>query len=124
MFLFILFFINYLILGPYILIWGSVATILSKEMYVYWVDTLEHIVFLGVIIGASKILGPKISKYLDSEVEKNEQELKNSFNVGLKGILLFNIKLRVHRRFKVFLFLPLYSNRSAISRTCTASGFD
>ncbi len=53
-------------------------------MYVYWVDTLEHLVFLGSVIGISKLVGPKLRNFLDEQVEKEEKALQNVFGANLK----------------------------------------
>ena len=70
--------------GPYVLIWGSLATILSKEVYVYWVDTLEHIVFFGLVIAAAKKVGPTVAAYLDKESDAADQKIKSAFETNLK----------------------------------------
>ena len=62
--------------GPYILFWGAVTTILSKEYFVYWADTAEQLVFLTAVIAISKMYGKQIGQYLDSEADKgNKAEL-------------------------------------------------
>ena len=55
-------------------------------MYVYWVDTLEHIVFFGLVIGISKKFGPTIAAYLDKEVEKSDEAIQSVFKTNLKRI--------------------------------------
>lgn len=55
------------ILGPYILFWGGLTTILSKEYFVPWVDTPEHLVFLGLFVYFSKTMAPKVAAMLDKE---------------------------------------------------------
>lgn len=61
--------------GPYILFWGGLTTILSKEYFVPWVDTPEHLVFLGMFILFSKKIAPQIATYLD----KGVKELDDSY---------------------------------------------
>jgi len=56
--------------GPYVLFWGAVATVLSKEYFVYWADTAEQIVFLTAVIGISKLYGRQLGQFLDKESEK------------------------------------------------------
>ena len=63
-------------------------------MYVYWVDTLEHIIFFGTVIGLTKVFGPKIRKLLDDQVDKNETALKESFGANLKSKLFHFFFLR------------------------------
>jgi hypothetical protein len=72
--------------GPYILVWGSIAAILSKEYYVYWVDTFEHMVMLGIYIGAVVKYGPAVAAYLDKGVEKDDAALKAHFEAGVVGL--------------------------------------
>jgi len=55
--------------GPYILFWGGLATLLSKEYFVYWADTTEQLVFLGLVIFASKKYGHKLGAWLDKEAD-------------------------------------------------------
>ena len=45
--------------------WGGLATLISKEYFVYWVDTAEQLVFLGALIAGSKLYGKKIGEALD-----------------------------------------------------------
>jgi F-type H+-transporting ATPase subunit b len=72
--------------GPYLLFWGSLVTMLSKEIYVYWVDSLEHIVFFSVVVMLSKVAGPKIAAMLDKNVDAEEKRIKTSLESSLKGI--------------------------------------
>ncbi len=62
--------------------WGGLTTILSKEYFVPWVDTPEHLVFLGALIAFSKIYAPKISEILDKKIKESDdayvQELNDS----------------------------------------------
>jgi F-type H+-transporting ATPase subunit b len=68
--------------GPYILFWGAIATALSKEMFIPWVDTPEHLIFLGFVIATTKMYGSKIGAMLDKQVDQKikayEDELKES----------------------------------------------
>jgi hypothetical protein len=73
--------------GPYILVWGSVAAILSKEYYIYWVDTMEHLVFLGMFIFAAKKVFPKIGAYLDKGVDAENAKLSKNFQASIEGKL-------------------------------------
>jgi len=65
--------------GPYILFWGGLTTILSKEYFVPWVDTPEHLVFLGLFVYFSKTYAPKIAAYLD----KGVKEADDAYNAEL-----------------------------------------
>lgn len=58
--------------GPYILFWGGLTTILSKEYFVPWVDTPEHLVFLGMFVYFSKKIAPQIAAYLDKGVKEKD----------------------------------------------------
>jgi len=72
--------------GPYILFWGGLTTILSKEYFVPWVDTPEHLVFLGVLVAFSKVYGPKIGAMLDKLSEKKDQAYVDELNESTKHI--------------------------------------
>jgi F-type H+-transporting ATPase subunit b len=63
--------------GPYILFWGGLTTILSKEYFVPWVDTPEHLVFLGMFIYFSKKVAPQIGAYLDKGVKSEDDAYFN-----------------------------------------------
>jgi hypothetical protein len=81
-------------------------------MYVYWVDTLEHVIFFGSVIALSKLAGPKLRDFLDSEVVNEENKSKESFGSNLKriiflGFIFFN-ELKTH--FLYFLFKKLMIN--------------
>jgi F-type H+-transporting ATPase subunit b len=56
--------------GPYVLFWGAVTTLLSKEYFVYWADTAEQIVFLTATIYLAKTYGPAVAKFLDDASDK------------------------------------------------------
>ena len=60
--------------GPYILFWGGIATLISKEYFVYWADTAEQFVFLGALIAGSKLYGKKIGEMLDSMADAGNKE--------------------------------------------------
>jgi len=67
--------------GPYILFWGAVATMLSKEIFVYWADTAEQLVFLTSVIAISKLYGKQIGQFLDREADKaNKAEVADLEN--------------------------------------------
>jgi len=72
--------------GPYILFWGGLTTILSKEYFVPWVDTPEHLVFLGVLVAVSKVYGPQIGAMLDKISEQKDQSYVNEINDSTKHI--------------------------------------
>ena len=75
--------------GPYILFWGGLTTILSKEYFVPWVDTPEHLVFLGVLVAVSKVYGPQIGAMLDKISEQKDQSYVNEINDSTKRNLNF-----------------------------------
>ena len=49
------------------------TTILSKEYFVPWVDTPEHLVFLGLFVYFSKTYAPQIAAYLDKHVNAADE---------------------------------------------------
>lgn len=49
------------------------TTILSKEYFVPWVDTPEHLVFLGLFVYFSKTMAPKIAAFLDKEAAAQDE---------------------------------------------------
>jgi len=64
------------VIGPYVIFWGGITTLLSKEVFVYWPDTAEQIVFLTVVIGLSKVYGKKLADFLDKKTDElNNQEI-------------------------------------------------
>lgn len=72
--------------------WGAVATIFSKEIFVYWADTAEQVVFLTSVIAISKLYGKQIGEFLDNKAEEgNKAELAQldnatkGFNFYLNG---------------------------------------
>lgn len=56
--------------GPYVLFWGAVTTLLSKEYFVYWADSAEQIVFLTATIYLAKTYGSQIGKFLDTSADE------------------------------------------------------
>ena len=84
--------------------WGGLATILSKEYFVPWVDTPEHLVFLGVLVAVSKMYGPKIGAMLDKLSEKKDQAYVNELNESTKRKYInhVNISLKVQKILKYF----------------------
>lgn len=58
------------VIGPYVIFWGGLATILSKEIFVYWADTAEQLVFLAALIGVTKMYGHKLAGMLDKKVDE------------------------------------------------------
>lgn len=60
--------------GPYVMFWGAVATIFSKEYFVASTDTTSNFAFLLTVALTAKYAGPKIRSYLDSELIKGEKE--------------------------------------------------
>ena len=71
-------------IGPYILFWGALATLCSKEVYIPWVDTTEHLLFLVVV--ASKVVGPKLATFLDKKVVETKQERLAELDEASKDI--------------------------------------
>jgi F-type H+-transporting ATPase subunit b len=61
--------------GPYVLFWGAVATILSKEYFVYSVDTYAQLAFLVTFVGGVKYAGPKIREFVEKLRDKKNNEL-------------------------------------------------
>jgi len=72
--------------GPYILFWGGLTTLLSKEYFVPWVDTPEHLVFLGVLVAVSKLYGPNIGAMLDKLSTQKDQAYVNELKDSTKHI--------------------------------------
>lgn len=72
--------------GPYVLFWGGVATILSKEYFVYWADTAEQLVFLGALIGITKMYGSSIAKSLDKQVDAENKAYNDNLNAATKDV--------------------------------------
>lgn len=77
-----------IIKGPYILFWGAVATILSKEIFVYWADTSEQLVFLAAVIAASKLYGKQIGQFLDNLSDAKNKEMVSELDNATKGSLI------------------------------------
>lgn len=67
--------------GPYILFWGAIATLLSKEYLIYWVDSSHHLIFLAFVIGVSKAYGHKIGAALDKLADTENK----SYSAGLEN---------------------------------------
>lgn len=78
--------------GPYILFWGGLTTLLSKEYFVPWVDTPEHLVFLGLFVYFSKTYAPQIAAYLDKGVKEADDAYVNELAESTKGnyLIYFN----------------------------------
>jgi F-type H+-transporting ATPase subunit b len=72
--------------GPYILFWGGIATLLSKEYFVYWADTFEHLVFLGLVVFVAKKYGPTIGSLIDKKVDEETAAIHKEFADKTKGI--------------------------------------
>lgn len=72
--------------GPYILFWGGLATIISKEYFIYWVDTAEQIVFLGILIAVSKLYGTKIGQKLDQQADEYNKAILSELEDQSKAI--------------------------------------
>jgi len=72
--------------GPYILFWGAIATALSKEMFIPWVDTPEHLVFLGLVVAVTKMYGAKIGAMLDKDVEAKNKAYVDELKESTKGV--------------------------------------
>ncbi len=84
------------VIGPYVIFWGGITTLLSKEVFVYWPDTAEQIVFLSVVIGLSKVYGKKLGEFLDKRTDElNNQEISR-LESTTKGKRL---DLYIHERF-------------------------
>jgi len=61
--------------GPFILFWGGLATLFSKEYLIASVDFPHQVTFFIAIVGIAKLAGPKISAYLNKEVDKDNANL-------------------------------------------------
>ena len=72
--------------GPYILFWGTIATVLSKEYYIPWADTAEHVVFLGFVIYVSSKFGKSLAALLDKDVEAKKKAYLDELNESTKGV--------------------------------------
>lgn len=72
--------------GPYILFWGGLTTILSKEYFVPWVDTPEHLVFLGMFVYFSKTFAPQIATFLDKGVKESDDAYYAEIAESTKGV--------------------------------------
>ena len=71
--------------GPYILFWGGLATLLSKEYFIYWADTAEQIVFLGLVVFISKKYGKTIGAWLDKEADQANTAITKGLEDQTKG---------------------------------------
>ena len=71
--------------GPYVLFWGGLATILSKEIFVYWADTAEQLVFLGAVIAITKMYGKQIGSALDKQVDEKDKAWVDNLNATASG---------------------------------------
>lgn len=102
-----------IIKGPYILFWGAVATILSKEIFVYWADTSEQLVFLAAVIAASKLYGKQIGQFLDNLSDAKNKEMVSELDNATKGSLIcFLIFTRNNTIKKLnFIFLSEIDNK-------------
>lgn len=74
------------VMGPYITFWGAVATIFSKEIYVLWADTWEHITFFALVVGVSKLYGKQIGQLLDKEADKANQAYEDRLVEATKDV--------------------------------------
>lgn len=72
--------------GPYILFWGTIVTALSKEMFIPWVDTPEHLVFLTLVVAVTKMYGAKIGAMLDKDVDQKNKAYVDELNESTKGV--------------------------------------
>lgn len=72
--------------GPYILFWGGLTTVLSKEYFVPWVDTPEHLVFLGLFVYFSKTMAPKIAAMLDKEAAAQDDAYNAELAESTKSV--------------------------------------
>ena len=59
---------------------------LSKEYFVYWADTTEQLVFLGLVIFASKKYGHKLGAWLDKEADAANSAITKGLADQTKGI--------------------------------------
>lgn len=61
--------------GPYIVFWGGLSYILSKEIFVYWADTAEQMVFLGMVVALSKMFGKQIGDFTQSIADESNNKI-------------------------------------------------
>jgi len=60
--------------GPYLLFWGGLTYIFSKEIFVCWVDTPEQIVFLALLVFVSKKFGKQLGEMTQKFADDANQE--------------------------------------------------
>jgi len=69
--------------GPYILFWGAVATIFSKEFFILSIDTGSTLSFILAVALISKYGSPKLLEFLEKEgvvaQKEQDQEKANKF---------------------------------------------
>lgn len=67
--------------GPYILFWGGLASILSKEYFVYSADTSAQFALIIVLAAIVKYGGPKIKSMMTKAVDTaNSEQLEEHLN--------------------------------------------
>lgn len=74
------------VMGPYITFWGGLAAILSKEIYVVWADSWEHLTFLALVVGATKLYGKQIGQFLDKQADSYNHEYKSALDEKTKHV--------------------------------------
>jgi hypothetical protein len=61
------------------------ATLLSKEVFIYWADTGEQMVFLALVIAVSKMYGHKLAAMVDKKVDEASAAEYTKLNDATKG---------------------------------------
>lgn len=74
------------VMGPYITFWGGLAALLSKEIYVVWADSWEHLTFLALVVGATKLYGKQIGQFLDKQADAYNHEYKSALDEKTKHV--------------------------------------
>lgn len=71
--------------------WGGLATLFSKEYFIYWVDTAEQFAFLALVVAATKMYGKQIGEFLDKGAEQENAEAVKALQDQTKGFYLTHL---------------------------------
>lgn len=74
------------VMGPYITFWGAVATVFSKEIYVLWADTWEHITFFTLVIAVTKLYGKQFGQALDKQADTLNKQYETDLDNKTKDV--------------------------------------
>lgn len=72
--------------GPYVILWGGLISLLSKEIFIPWVDNLELLTFIGVAIAGSKLYGKQIGEHFDKIAKEHDDAFLNELKDSTKHI--------------------------------------